>query len=171
MYTYIEEMWRLSASERAELKVKRGHASRFARDIRTNTRGMLLGSYSGLWGVKVNIAQEHPISSGKPSRLACPTTAPPREWIPVEFARTNSTGCGATAHPEEKRGASGIPGALNKIAFAGPRSEEPPAEQREDDRNRLKIIVEFPAENYRFSHRQKVSAIRAPRGFKRQSFH
>jgi len=31
MYTYIEQMWRLSASERAEVKVKHGHTSRFAR--------------------------------------------------------------------------------------------------------------------------------------------
>lgn len=38
MYTYMEQMWRLSASERAELKVKHGHTSRFARDIRTNAR-------------------------------------------------------------------------------------------------------------------------------------
>lgn len=72
MYTYIEQMWRLSASERAELKVKHGHTSRFARH--TDERAVCYSEAILVYGgVKVNIAQQHSISSGEPSRVACPT--------------------------------------------------------------------------------------------------
>lgn len=85
MYAYIEQMWRLSASERAELKVKHRHTSRVSRETYGRTRGMLLGSYSGLWGI--NIAQEHPISSGEPSQLACPA-----RWRRGSTPQMNSRG-------------------------------------------------------------------------------
>lgn len=126
MYTYIEQMWRLSASERAELKVKRGHTSRFARDIRTNTRGMLLGSYILVYGgLKLISRKNIPYLLANHRGLRVQRRLLPANEFPWN-SRARIPRCGATAHPEEKRGASGIPGALNKIAFAGPRSEEPP---------------------------------------------
>lgn len=48
MYTYIEQMWRLSASERAELKVKHGYTSRFARDERAVCYSEAILVYGGL---------------------------------------------------------------------------------------------------------------------------
>lgn len=106
MYTYIEQMWRLSASERAELKVKHGHTSRFARH--TDERAVCYSEAILVYGgVKVNIAQQHSISSGEPSRVACPTRW--RRLLPAnEFhgirAHEFHDATPATL-PEEKRGA------------------------------------------------------------------
>lgn len=84
MYTYIEQMWRLSASERSELKVKHGHTSRFARDERAVCYSEAILVYGG---VKVNIAQEHSVSSGEPV-AACVSNR--RRLLPAnEFPRNS----------------------------------------------------------------------------------
>lgn len=88
---------------------------------------MLLGSYSGLWEVKVNIAQEHIpylLANHRGLRVQRRRLLPANEFPWNSRARIPRCGAATLLLPKRK-GEPGIPGALNKVGFATPRSEAP----------------------------------------------